>query len=138
MAHYKDTLCWRCKGNNGPSRAFAFWQIARNERPHRENGQPGPGSGSSTSGDPAPNPSCAGNGVTDKVAKCECAAAPESAELTRDLCVENERDTSEPVTSGWFREPGASGTCGTFFFVGQMPLLQCDTTAKVLFLQCSD
>lgn len=39
MSYSKDTLCWRCKGNSGPSRAFAFWNIQQNERPHRENGR---------------------------------------------------------------------------------------------------
>ena len=38
MSHNKDTLCWRCKGNSGPSKAFAFWNIQQNERPHHENG----------------------------------------------------------------------------------------------------
>ena len=39
MLHNKDTLCWRCKGNSGPSKAFAFWNIQQNERPHHEDGQ---------------------------------------------------------------------------------------------------
>lgn len=36
MSHNKDSLCWRSKGNTGPSRAFAFWQVQQNERPHHQ------------------------------------------------------------------------------------------------------
>ena len=69
MSYSKDTLCWRCKGNSGPSRAFAFWNIQQNERPHRENGRNGETDETNGEGK-----------NQDVVEKCECASLEEEVQ----------------------------------------------------------
>ena len=80
MSHSKDTLCWRCKGNSGPSKAFAFWNIQQNERPHRENGR-----------NDENNEINGERKIKDKGDKCECAAQEEEIqkEIVADSVISN-------------------------------------------------
>ncbi len=59
--HYKDSLCWRCRGNSGPSRAFAFWQIQQNDRAATTYKENGPKNG-------------ANGAASENGSKCECGA----------------------------------------------------------------
>ncbi len=94
MSFNKDSVCWRCKGNNGPSRAFAFWQIIKNEAANTHCNvetinwqQQANGAGSSEG-----TTSSEGAASSDGTHSSEGTASPEaSADHTTELCQGNIR-----------------------------------------------
>ena len=83
MSYSKDTLCWRCKGNSGPSKAFAFWNIQQNERPHHDNGQSTDGNGQAF-GD-----------IKDNICKCVTTDLQDEKEEEKVIVVNTEAEITE-------------------------------------------